>query len=1029
MDVKFLNRSLRRTAWLTLYLGCVGTLLHAAPNGRFLVREWTTDDGMPQNVVLAMTQSRDGYLWLGTGNGLARFDGVRFKTFEENQAPELNGSKIIRLFEDSHRNLWVATDNAGVMLLNQDGTMSTVLPGDAESKLSSICEDASGNIWFSMSKGQLYYYFRGKARPIMSECAGVAVDKSGLLWISTTSTNGAVLGATISEGGTGLSLQYRVDLHGKVEFLLAAKRGGFWALANGRILKCEGEKLEEYGLCPWSNGVPVLAASACEDLEGNLVVGTWGQGVYWFDAEGRATRVEDVSQETIWCLVMDREGDLWVGTNGGGLNRVKRQQFNVLAGTQGTTVQSVCPDGNGGLWIGYHGERVDHWRGGELDHYTHLWPDRSIWPESTAAPPGQDRLYVQTVFQDANNELWVGGASTMTPRICFYRMGDDGRAVPVQGPAALTNDHPSAIYQDPKGVLWVGTQGGLVCRSNTAWKVYATREGLSSDYVRAIAADQTGNLWVGTERGGLNRLANGSFSVYRRQPDDGPPGDDITSLYVDRDDVLWIGTSTGLGRFDHGQWTRFTTREGLASNRIGYLLEDDQGYLWIGSTAGLMRVPKRALNEVARHRAESVPCRVFGKQDGLPTGECTAGSQPGACRTPDGVLWFPTIKGLVRVQPSQLKLNTNPPPVVLEGIRIDGQTQTPDRVRTPIPGSITVPAGKESVEIYFANLNLSAPESGLFKYRLEGHERDWTEADAQRRYARYTRLPHGHYKFQVKACNEDGLWNETPASLELVVLPPLWQTWWFLTGSTLLLLGLIVGSVSYVSTQRLQRQLAALRHPDALEKERARIARDLHDQLGANLTQVALLGEMAEADKNLPKEVESHARQISQTARETTHALDEIVWTVNPSNDTLDGLINYVCKYAQEYLAMAGLKYRLEVPAELPGTPITPELRHNVFLAAKEAINNVVKHSKASSAWLRLGLEADRFTLEIEDDGRGFRPADARKGRNGLRNMRKRMEEVGGQFEVSPRQEGGTRVALIAPLRAGLGIDGNGRTH
>ena len=202
-----------------------------------------------------------------------------------------------------------------------------------------------------------------------------------------------------------------------------------------------------------------------------------------------------------------------------------------------------------------------------------------------------------------------------------------------------------------------------------------------------------------------------------------------------------------------------------------------------------------------------------------------------------------------------------------------------------------------------------------------------------------------------------------------------------------------------------------------MEKERARIARDLHDQLGANLTQVALLGEMVETDKEEPSEVETHARQISSTARETTRALDEIVWTVNPSNDTLDGLINYLCKYAQEFLALAGLRYRLEVPSQLPAIPISPEVRHNVFLAAKEAVNNVVKHSQASAAWVRLHLEAHRFILEIEDNGRGLAAGSEKKGRSGLGNMRKRMEDVGGTFEAATGAEGGTLVRLIAPLR------------
>jgi signal transduction histidine kinase len=248
------------------------------------------------------------------------------------------------------------------------------------------------------------------------------------------------------------------------------------------------------------------------------------------------------------------------------------------------------------------------------------------------------------------------------------------------------------------------------------------------------------------------------------------------------------------------------------------------------------------------------------------------------------------------------------------------------------------------------------------------------------------------------------------------VLPPFWQTWWFLSAAALGLLGLIVGTVHYVSTQKLHRQLEGLRQQEALEHERARIARDLHDQLGANLTQVALLGEMAETDKDIPDEVGAHARQISHTARDTTRALDEIVWTVNPSNDTLDGLINYVCKYAQEYLALTGLRYRLDVPSQLPNTPISPELRHNVFLAAKEAVNNVVKHSKGTEAWLRLRLEPAQFSLEIEDNGAGLPPGAREKGRNGLRNMRKRMEDIGGSFDLDPGVEGGTRVRLTAPL-------------
>jgi signal transduction histidine kinase len=320
------------------------------------------------------------------------------------------------------------------------------------------------------------------------------------------------------------------------------------------------------------------------------------------------------------------------------------------------------------------------------------------------------------------------------------------------------------------------------------------------------------------------------------------------------------------------------------------------------------------------------------------------------------------------------------------------------------------------LDIFYTSLNLAAPDRARFRYWMEGLETSWNSPTDVRR-ATYSKLPAGDYRFHVTACNEDGFWNQGGLSIAIIVLPPFWQTWWFITSAVLGVLGAVAGTVYFISTQRLQQQLAHMRQQEALEKERARIARDLHDQLGANLTQVALLGEMAESDKDLPQEVEAHAQQIAKTARETSTALDEIVWAANPQNDTLEGLVNYACKYAQDYFALAGLRYRVDVPGQLPATVIPPDLRHNVFLAFKESVNNVVKHAKASEVKIRLRLNDQRFVLEIEDDGRGPGEAATKTGRNGLRNMRRRMEDVGGEFALEPGAERGTRVRLTAPLR------------
>ena len=996
-------------AWLALAGVAASALAESPPH--YTIDGWDTERGLPQMSVISLTQTRDGYLWLGTGDGLARFDGVHFKRYEEDEALQLSGSKVVRLFEDRQRNLWIGTDTAGIMLVSPDGDMTSVVLGDmaGEGPLVSICEDQVGGIWLRMANGRVYWYAQGKPHLMASGCRGLAADDAGLIWIG--SADGRLIGlgpVSNSMPPAVFPVSHEAPV-GRLDFLLASKRGGYWRLANGRVQTWKIDSLQrDFGPYPWTVGVPILAA--CEDREGNLVVGTYGDGVFWMDSTGKLTRVEGLPNRFIWSLVIDHEGSLWVGSDGSGLSRVKRQSFEVLEGTRGSTVQSVCEDQLGGLWIGFNSERIAHWTGGTLKFFTNLWPSELY------ASPGLTRFYARTVFEDSHRQVWAGGTSEITTRPPLLRL-QDSTFRPLTGAQAL-NESVWAFGEGRGGELWVGTQGGLVRWDGSGWRRFTTRDGLSSDRVRCLAEDAEGNLWVGTERGGLNCLRGGKFSVFRRQPKDGLPSDNISSLYLDAQGVLWVGTSSGLARYARGQWTCYTTREGLASNKIGYIIEDNSGFLWIGSNAGLMRLSKQSLNEfaAAHNGASTVRCRSFGKSDGLPTSECSGGSQPGACRMRDGTLCFPTIDGLVLVHPAKLLPNTNPPPVVIEAVRIDGELKRKDTLRAPPPRELTVPAGKESLEIVYASLNLSAPDKGSFKYIMEGYEKTWTERPGDIRSARYSRLPHGQYRFHVQACNEDGVWNETGATMTITVLPAFWQTWWFLTATGLCLLGVIVASVHYVSTQKLQRQLAALRQHEALEKERARIARDLHDQLGANLTQVALLGEMAENDKALPSEVETHARQISQTARDTTRALDEIVWTVNPSNDTLDGLINYVCKYAQEYFALAGHRYRLEVPPQLPSLPISPELRHNVFLAAKEAVNNAVKHSKATSAWLRLRVEPERFILEIEDNGCGLGADAANKGRNGLRNMRKRMEDIGGTFEVGAGAEGGTRVCLSAPL-------------
>lgn len=978
--------------------------------GPFTIDVWTTDEGLPHDTVTSIIKSHDGYLWFGTVDGLVRWAGAtNYVVFDESNTPGLGNSWIVHLFEDRTGGLWVGTQTAGVVLI-KDGRVTSegIGQGSSEQRLAAACEDANGAVWLYTADGQLWRFFNGRfnvftdaaiRRSIRSRT--LIAEPSGTVWVGTDLRQYAI-GSSPDPGSLALPIAQTIPTPG-LDLLLASARGGYWRLAGSRVKKCS-DKGEEVDLGGYQWDSRTNVTSACEDVQGSIWVGTRGAGLFRFERDAKVSHLtteQGLSSDVILTLYADSDGSVWVGTDGGGLDRIKPRVFQVpqvLGGSTEVAAQSVCEDANGGLWIGFNGAGAVYWKGGNSTRFdlSRGLPNLSVW----------------SVHVDRQEQVWAG-----TWRDGLVRL-QDGQFQREQDPGAPAAIHGNihAIFQDQRGILWVGSQGGLARLEGQEWSLLTTSDGLSANDVQAIADDKEGNLWVGTAGGGLNRLRDGKFTAFHKS--DGIPSENISSLYMDTDGVLWVGTlGGGLGRFEKGRWTRYTRGDGLSSNSIGYLVEDRQGYLWIGSSDGIMRVQKKDLTDFARKLTTYVRCRVYRKPDGLPTRECTMGSQPGGCLGQDGKVWLPTAKGVVYVDPSQLRSASTAPPVIIESVSIDGRELITNALLTVVPQSIVMRPGQERLDIRYTSIDLAGSDKGAFRYRLENHESQWTEA-GNSRVAHYSALAPGHYRFHVETCNEEGVWDPIGRSLALFVQPPLWRTWWFLTALAICLLGAIVGTVHYVSTKKLQRQLAWMAQQEALEKERARIAQDIHDQVGASLTQVSLLGELVESDKDSPQEVEAHARQISRTARETTRALDEIVWAVNPSNDTLDGLVTYACKYAQEFLSVAGLRYRWEVPEQLPAVVLPPEFRHNVFLTFKEALTNVVRHASATAVWVRLQLEAGRFVWEIQDDGRGITHLDEKilRARNGLRGMRKRMEAIGGSFSFGAAPERGALARLTGPL-------------
>jgi len=417
--------------------------------------------------------------------------------------------------------------------------------------------------------------------------------------------------------------------------------------------------------------------------------------------------------------------------------------------------------------------------------------------------------------------------------------------------------------------------------------------------------------------------------------------------------------------------------------------------------------------------------------------ECAGGSQPSHGQTRDGRLWFPTSRGLAVIDPGGFRTNELAPPVIIESLAIAGTNWwNNDELARPA----RVPPGRQRFEVRFTAVSFIAPERVRFRYRLEGMDEAWTEIVSGPRTATYNLVPPGEYTFRVTACNSDGVWNTAGARLPFSVLPHFWQTWSFQIGVSLLAALTLGGVVRRLTRRRYRDKLEQIERQRAVERERSRIARDIHDDIGAGLTRITLISQTANEDLANSSLAAAHLHRIDATARELTKALEEIVWAINPKHDTLDSLANYLGRFAQDFGSTAGLRCRIDIPTQLPPWPLTAEVRHNLFLAFKEALHNVVRHAGARQINVDLRLTSEGFTLAVEDDGRGFEcPVDRGAisengpvrgtvgGGNGLSNMARRLEEIGGRCEIHSAPGAGTTVRFVVKTHDNPGKPGTGR--
>ena len=961
----------------------------ARGDANYFLRSWHADDGLPDNSIMSVVQTRDGYLWLATFAGLARFDGVRFVTFNSAKTPGLQSDRFSSVFEDEAGNLYIGHEH-GELTRYRDGKFetSTVHETGARRKIAAINEDESGEVWMLNEEGTLVRERDGAScsLPNVNGVAALARDTSGRLWVASNGQLAPLKNQQLVPlaATNGFTDEYVLGV-------CASRDGGLWVATPGRMRKWhDGVWSENLG----TNPCVTMITAMTELKSGGVSFGAGSGGLCILTPDKKLLRYghdEGFPHDWIRSLCEDREGNLWAGAGNAGLVALRVAQVETLEPPDHWQrrggAQSVAATHDGAVWGTTEGAGIYRFLNGAWEHF--------------GGSNGLSNQFVWCVSEDSKSNLWAG---TWGGGMFIFK---DGRFVIAPGMENVMPPMP-AILHGRNGVTWIGSAAGLLRWENGTVKLFGEKEGLKLPDVRAIAEAPDGTVWFGMVGGGLGRLRNGAVKQFFKT--DGLANDYLQCLHLDADGALWIGTfGSGINRLRDGHFSHITTAQGLPNNLISAIEEDDRGNFWISSRAGIFRVEKKSLDACADGKITNLNCRVYGLGEGMPTLECSGGFQPAAARTPDGRFWFPTSKGLVRIDPAAANATHWPVPARIEELYANGNLLTAGNTNN-LP--LEIPQGWQRFEFHYTGLSFITPEKIRFQTRLEGWENEWRDVGAKR-VAEYSYLPPGEYHFHVRASNTEGEWNSGEAEFAFVVQPHLWQRGWFELLNVFAVIAAVAGIVWQISRRRLRRRLEAAERQQAIERERTRIAKDIHDHLGANLTRISLLSQSAHGELQNPAQAAAQLDRIYDTTRDLTRAMDEIVWAVNPQHDTLDSLASYLGNFAQEYLMPLGIRCRLEVPLQLPHWPITAEARHNVFLAFKEALNNIVKHAGATEVFIDLVTGADDFTLIVRDNGKGFDPGAVKPlpGRgNGLKNMAQRLGKIGGRCEITSSPAAGTEV-------------------
>lgn len=956
---------------------------------------WTTDNGLPQNSVSSILQTRDGFLWLTTNDGLVRYDGVHFTIFNAGNRKDLKTSRFSLLFADREGSLWIITEDFRLIRYKDDlFTSLTTQDGLPHDTVHRFREDDDGNLVVETERGVARWteekfvpfvpgkekFFSGRAYPVESRAVWY-YDDSKLYRVRNNQVTAVADVSGLSPSDIKTIYEDR-----KGEMWLGAMLGVVMRFKDGRFIRYAQK-----------DGLPEKRVNFIrEDSRGNLWFGFSEGGLVRFKDNKftRYTQADGLTGNNILTVYEDREGIIWIGTTAG-LNRLRDNiitSYSTQDGLSANNTYPICQDRKGTIWIG-------------------SWPGLNRYQDGVFTSCGEQygiaKELVTALMADREGGLWVGMLGGAVKRL------KDGKATSYL--TEIPSNAVRAICEDRQGHIWFGTSAGLARYKDGVYSVYTKKDGLPSDAVNAIVEDSKGNLWIGTQTG-LCRFRDGVFETYPQES--GLSDHTVRTVYEDSEGIIWAGTyDGGLARIKDGKFTSYTMKEGLFNNGVFQIMEDERGNFWISCNLGIYRISRNDLTDYAEGRINSITSIPYGKRDGMLNSECNGGVQPAGIKSLDGRLWFPTQGGVAVVDPEAVPVSAQPPPVMIEDFLINNESVAFHDV-------VDIEPGVENFEIHYTGLSFIMSEHMRFRYRIEELDSDWVEVGT-RRVAYYSHIQPGSYTFRVIAANRDGVWNMEGATVRIRIIPPFWRTWWFLSLALTVLVGLILLGYRLRIAQLKKARRAQEAFSEQLirsqESERQRIAAELHDSLGQHLLIIknsALLGLNASDQQDRVKEQLS---DISETASQAIDEVREISYNLRPYQ--LDDL--GLTKAIEFVIAKVATSSEVAVSSRLDRIDglFSPEAEINIYRIIQESLNNIVKHSGAGRAKVIIERNAPNVEITIEDDGRGFDlekiTDDERNKGLGLRGIAERARMLGAKYIVQSAAGQGTTISLKVEARNG----------